>query len=91
MDLYTKNGRHLQVSGNMVYSGSGIVIGRIDGNKVFGPNGGYVGTLVNDRLVYRSTDSALIKSVFSASNKAGTGKANHGCSSIWGEEPNIPD
>ena len=42
MDLYTKNGRPLQVSGNMVYSGSGIIVGRIDGKKVFGPNGRYV-------------------------------------------------
>ena len=91
MDLYTKNGRPLQVSGNIVYSRSGIVVGRIDGNRVFGTNGRYVGTIVNHRLVYRSTDSAVIKSVFSASNRAGTGKANHGGSGIWGEEPNIPD
>jgi uncharacterized protein YrrD len=91
MDLYTKNGRPLQVSGTIVYSESGKVVGRIDGNKVFGTNGRYVGTLVNDRLVYRSTDSAVVKSVFSAGNKAGTGKANRGGSGIWGEEPNIPD
>ena len=91
MDLYTKDGRPLQVSGSIVYSRSGIVVGRIDGNKVFGTNGRYVGTIVNDRLVYRSTDSASIKSVFSAAHKAGTGKANHGGSGIWGEEPNIPD
>jgi hypothetical protein len=91
MDLYTKNGKPLQVSGNIVYSRSGIVVGRIDRNKVFGTNGRYVGTIVNDRLVYRSTDSASIKPVFSASNKDSTGKANHGGSGIWGEEPNIPD
>jgi hypothetical protein len=91
MDLYTKNGRPLQVSGNIVYSRFGIVVGRIDGNKVFGTNGRYVGTIVKDRFVYRSTDSAVIKSVFSASNRVGTGKANHGGSVIWGEEPNIPD
>lgn len=91
MKLYTKNGRSLQVSGNIVYSRSGILVGRIDGKKVFGTNGRYVGTIVNDRLVYRSTDSAVIKSVFSASNRAGTGEANHGGSGIWGEEPNIPD
>ena len=67
-----------------MYSRSGRIVGRIDGNQVFGTNGRYVG-------VYRSTDSAVIKSVFSASNRAGTGKANHGGSGIWGDEPNIPD
>lgn len=64
MDLYTKNGRPLQVSGNIVYSKSGKVVGRIQGEKVFGTNGRYVGTIVNDRLVYRSTQSATISSSF---------------------------
>jgi hypothetical protein len=91
MDLYTKNGRPLQVSGNTVYSKSGKVVGRIRGDKVFGTNGGYVGTIVNDRLVYRSTQRAAISSPFSAANRAGTARANRVGSAIWGEEPDIPD
>lgn len=91
MNLYTKNGRPLQVSGNTVYSKSGKVVGRIQGEKVFGTNGKYVGTIVNDRLVYRSTQSATISSSFTASNKAGTARANRCGSAIWGEEPDIPD
>ena len=91
MDLYTKNGRPLQVSGTTIYSGSGKIVGQIKENKVYGTDGRYVGTIVNDRLVYRSTDSAVISSSFSGSNRAGTGKAHHGGSGIWGDEPNIPD
>jgi len=89
--MYTKNGRPLQVSGNMVYSKSGKVVGRISGKKVFGKDGRYVGTITGDRLVYRSTDSAVIGSPFSAANRAGSASANRAGSAIWGDEPNIPD
>lgn len=91
MDLYTKNGRSLQVSGNIVYSKSGKVVGRIQGEKVYGTNGRYVGTIVNDRLVYRSTQSATISSSFTSANRAGTARANRVGTAIWGEEPDIPD
>lgn len=91
MDLYTKNGRPLQVSGNIVYSKSGKVVGRIQGEKVFGTNGRYVGTIVNDRLVYRSAQSATVSSSFTSANRAGTARANRVGTAIWGEEPDIPD
>jgi hypothetical protein len=91
MELYTKNGRPLQVVGKTVYSRSGRVVGRIRGKKVCGPDGRYVGTIVSGRLVYRSTDSAGVGSPFAAANRAGTAKANRAGSGIWGEEPYIPD
>lgn len=91
MDLYTKNGLPLQVFGNTVFSKSGKVVGRINGEKVFGTNGRYVGTIVKDRLVYRSTNSAAIGSSFSSANRAGSAKANRAGSGIWGDEPNIPN
>ena len=91
MRLYTKNGRPLQVSGETVYSRSGHPIGRIKGNKVYGTDGQYVGTITNDRLVYRSTDSAGISSSFVAANRAGSGMAHSAASGVWGDEPNIPD
>lgn len=91
MNLYTKNGRPLQVSGGKVYSRSGQIVGRIKDDKVFGTDGRYVGTIVGDRLIYRSTHSARISSPFSAANRAGTGRANHAGSGAWGEEPAIPD
>ena len=91
MDLYTKNGKPLQVSGDKVYSNSGKVVGRIKNDKVYGTDGRYVGTIVNDRLVYRSTQSATISSPFSSANRAGTARANRVGSAMWGDEPNIPD
>lgn len=91
MELYTKNGRPLQVSGNKVYSRSGKVVGRIKGNKVYGIDGRYVGTIVGDRLVYRSTNSASISSPFSAADRAGSARAKRAGSAIWGDEPDIPD
>lgn len=91
MDLYTKNGRPLQVSGDTVYSRSGRAVGRIKGEKVFGTDGRYVGTIVNDRLVYRSTHSASIGSSFAAANRAGSARANRAGSAMWGDEPDIPD
>jgi hypothetical protein len=52
MDLYTKNGRALQVSGETVYRSSGTVVGRISGKKVYGTDGRYVGTITgkSDRV-----------------------------------------
>ena len=91
MNLYTKNGRPLQVAGDKVYSGSGQIVGRIKEDGVFETDGRYVGTIVNDRLVYRSTHSARIGSPFAAANRAGTGRAHHAGSGLWGDEPNIPD
>jgi hypothetical protein len=91
MDLYTKNGRPLQVSGDNVHSGSGKVVGRIRGDKVFGTDGRYVGTIVGDRLVYRSTESAVISSSFSVANRVGSARANRVGSAIWGDEPDIPN
>lgn len=54
MDLYTKEGRPLQVSGDIVYSSSGVPVGRIRNGKVYGTDGRYVGTIAGDRLSYRS-------------------------------------
>lgn len=91
MDLYTKSGKPLQVSGDKVYSKSGKVVGKIHGDKIHGTDGRYVGTIVNDRLVYRSSQSSIIQFSFSASNRGRTGKANRSGSGIWGDEPNIPE
>jgi hypothetical protein len=46
--LYTKDGRPLQVSGADVYSRSGKHIGQIRGDTVFGADGRYVGTIVGE-------------------------------------------
>jgi hypothetical protein len=63
-NLYTMNGRPLTRRGDDLFTRFGNHIGRVQGEKVFGPDGRYVGTLVGDRLVYRSTDSAHVSSAF---------------------------
>lgn len=91
MDLYTKGGRPLQVSGDIVHSKNGALVGRIDGDRVFSPQGKYVGTIVGDRLVYRSTNSAGSRGSFTRANRAGSARASRAGSAIWGDEPDIPD
>ena len=90
MSLYTKDGQPLQERGDIIYSTSGVVIGKRKGKKVFGTNGRYIGTFVNNRLTYLSQDSAAISSAFSAGNIGGSGRGNAGGSAINGEEPKIP-
>lgn len=91
MDLDTKNGKPLQVAGEFVYSRSVVPVGRIKGDRVFGPDGRYVGSLVGDRLIFRSTQSAAIDSPFSVAHRAGSAKADRAGSAVWGDEPNMPD
>ncbi len=91
MTLHTKDGKPLQVSGDMVYSSSGCVLGRIKGGKVYGPDGNYVGTISGNRLVFRSTESTGMSSPFAAADRAGTASADRAGSAIWGDEPDIPD
>lgn len=85
--LYTKNGKALSVSGDDIFDRSGRHVGRRSGTKVYGPDGNYAGTIVGDRVVYRSTDSASMGSAFAQSSHAGSGLADHVGSAIWGDEP----
>ncbi|KVC72913.1 hypothetical protein [Burkholderia ubonensis] len=90
MNLYTKEGKPLQVGGQIVFSHTGQVVGRISGRRVFGKNGRYVGTIAGDRLVYRSTDSVAAGTPFSAANRTGIAKLHRVASVVWGSEPDIP-
>ena len=91
MDLYTKNGRPLQVLGDIVYSRSGRPVGRIVGSKVHGTDGRYVASVVGDVLVYNPTEGAGSSGSFSVGSIAAIGTASRIASSIVGEEPDIPD
>ncbi|MBS1183843.1 MAG: hypothetical protein H6Q99_3723 [Proteobacteria bacterium] len=91
MSLYTKNGRPLQEAGYYVFSSSGVVIGQRRGDKVFGPDGHYVGTITDDRLVYRAADSLCIGAPFSTLSCTGHAAAHAARSAIPGDEPRIPD
>lgn len=88
--LYTKDGRPLTVNNNRIFNRDGLEVARLRGDKAYGPDGRYVGTIVGDRLVYRSTQSASIGSSFSPSRRAGTARASRVGSATWGEEPPIP-
>ena len=89
--IYTKEGRPLKVSGDDLIARSGKHVARLRGSKAYGPDGRYVGTVVNDRLIYRSTDSASLGSPFAARASAGHASANHAATAAWGDEPPIPD
>ncbi len=89
--IYTKNGRPLQVSGHNLFSRSGQHVARLSGGKAYGPDGRYVGTVVGDRLIYRSADSAANHAPFAQISRAGFATAHAVGSAEWGEEPPIPD
>ncbi|KIC42121.1 hypothetical protein RA27_01575 [Ruegeria sp. ANG-R] len=91
MNLYTKNGRPLQVQGDVVYSRSGKLVGKIANDRVFGPNGSYVGTIDGGRLIYRSTESAARGYSFTTANVAGSAMGSVAGVASWGDEPDIPD
>lgn len=91
MNLYTKNGRPLQVSGDALYSRSGTYLGSISNGKVYDPSGRYAGTVDSDRVVYRSSDSASVGSSTISGNRAGVASANVAGSALWGDEPPFPD
>lgn len=57
MGMYTKDGEPLEVSRSAVYAGIGHPVGRISGRTVFGTDGRYLGTILRDQLLYRSTDT----------------------------------
>lgn len=91
-DLYTKNGRPVQVHADRVYSKRGKYVGHLDDGRLFGSNGRYIATVDGDRLVYRSSDRTHISSPLAPTgNVGGTGAANHARSGLWGDEPDIPD
>ena len=85
--LFTKNGKPLTISGDDIFDRSGCHVGRRRGDKVYGPDGRYAGTIVGDRVVYRSIDRATIGSPFAPSARARSASANTLGSAVWGEEP----
>lgn len=66
-------------------------MGKIKGDYVFGPSGRYAGTIVGERVVYRSTHSARISSPSVSANRGGSGAGNRAASGMWGHEPPFPD
>lgn len=90
MNLYTKNGLPLEEDESYIFTSTGIAVGQRRGDKVFGPDGRYVGTIVDDRLVYRQADASCIGAPFSIANRSGYPAAHAPTSTTMGDEPHIP-
>jgi hypothetical protein len=89
--LYTKNGRPLKRRGDDLFNSSGTHVGRIRREKVFDPSGRYAGTVVGERVIYRSTHNTSVGSPFAPRASAGFGRANRAGTGAWGDEPPFPD
>ncbi len=89
--LYTRSGRLLQRLGNQLHSRTGRYLGQIHNGKVFDPDGRYCGTLVGDRVVYRTIDSAATSTASAAAACAASIRANRTGSALWGVEPSFAD
>ncbi|WP_396655569.1 hypothetical protein [Microbacterium sp.] len=89
--LYTKNGRPLQRSGNQLHSGSGVYLGTIQGRYVFDTSGQYAGTIDGDRVVYRTVDSGRIASPTIAAPRVGLAVVPAVPAAILGDEPPFPN
>jgi hypothetical protein len=90
-ELFTRSGRLLQLSGNHVHSRSGRYLGLLQDGKVFDPAGRYCGTIVGDRVVYRTIDSAAHGDPSAASACPASTHANRRGLSLWGVEPPFAD
>jgi hypothetical protein len=90
--LYTRSGRLLQRLGNQLHSRSGRYLGQLQNGKVFDPNGRYCGTIVGERVVYRTIDSAATaaSSTPVTTPPSSTGPNLTGAS-LWGIEPPFED
>ena len=89
--LYTRSGRLLQRSGLHIHSRSGRYLGRVQGGKVFDPDGRYCGTVVGERVVYRTIDSAMPGAASAFEALPASTQANRSGCSLWGIAPPFAD
>ena len=87
--LYTKRGEPLDRRGDDLFDGRGRHVARVRGSRAFGADGRYVGTLVGDRIVYRSTDSAALGPVYARRLGSPFARAKAIASATLGEEPRL--
>lgn len=89
-DLYTKSGQLLQLVWEHLHARSGRYLGLVRSGKVFDPDGRYCGTIVGDRVVYRTIDSAAGAAASTAAACPASSGPNRKGSAVWGREPPFP-
>lgn len=85
--LYTKEGHPIRVRDDKVYDKSGEQVGRLVEGKVYGPDGRYAATVVDDRLVYRASDNRRVSGPFVPRRVLPMTALKRSPSLILGEEP----
>ncbi|HQY98633.1 MAG TPA: hypothetical protein PKV13_00005 [Propionicimonas sp.] len=90
-ELYTRSGRLLQRSGDQLHSRTGSYLGQLRDGKVFDPSGRYCGTIVGDRVVYRTIDSAAVGAASVGEGCPPSTHANQSGKALWGVEPPFAD
>ena len=62
--IHTPQGRPLLLQNGDIFSAAGTNVARVIGNVAYDPSGRYVGTIVDDRLVFDDTDSLTVGPLF---------------------------
>lgn len=89
--IFTKEGRPLRRYGDDLFSESGTHVAKLKGDKAYRREGEYLGALVRNRLIYRSTDSAGVGSPFARRVGTPSAAARSAAIADWGDEAPIPD
>ncbi|HEY3339113.1 MAG TPA: hypothetical protein VGK18_11460 [Propionicimonas sp.] len=79
------------MEGNNLHSRSGAFLGQLINNKVYDAEGRYCATVVGDRVVYRTIDSAATAGVIEGTVVPASVTPNRSGTSLWGREPNFVD
>ena len=87
--LYTKEGWPLRRDGRRLFSSSGAEVARLRDDRAYGADGRYVGTIVNERLVYRPMHAGRTASSFLPSHRMGFSRMRRMGRLMSGSEPPI--
>ena len=87
MIIYTRDGVPINRSGDDLFDASGKQVARLERDKAFAPNGSYVATLANDRLIFFVNDSQQTGSKFNPKTVTGFSETNIAGFSTYGDEP----
>jgi hypothetical protein len=86
-DLFTRDGKALALIDDDVFDRAGAHVARRSGTHLYGPDGRYVGTIIGDRVVYRSIDDITVHAPFARRRHVGSARADRPRAALRGEEP----